>query len=229
MRPARAHLRTAIACLALCGWLASTAHAEPIDRSFPAGVGARFSFSSAVANGELVLSIATSSASRVAVECFFAAAGRSMWEQFVIDLTSGAPTVSEGYLLTAEASAPERIPPAALQGLSDLMLTDFLISTRAQLDRYKKGVEQLTVPASAAPITATRYEHTKGGQTLTFWLSDAARPLGLVKLESRGDKMSQRYTLLLVSGMKNVGRKIDPAKAVPLSSEGQALLEAASR
>jgi hypothetical protein len=83
----------------------------------------------------------------------------------------------------------------------------------------------LSVPASSTPLLATRYEQEKEGQVLTYWISDEARPLGLVKLRSRGPKASQNYELVLVSLLKNVGRKIDPNKAVALTAEGRAVLD----
>jgi hypothetical protein len=219
-------MRTRIATILLALASAAAARADNLERSFPAGAGSRFAFSSAMAKGEVVIAIAASAPGRVAVECYFSAGGKEMWEQFTVDVSSGAPVVADGYLLTADGQAPERIPPDLLKGLDDVALTDFLITDRAQLERYKKGVERITIPASHANVSATRYEQPLGGggQTITFWISDEAKPIGLVKLESRGPKPSQTYALELLALVHHVGRKIDPAKAVPLSREGRALL-----
>ena len=139
-------------------------------------------------------------------------------------LAGSPPALVDGYLLTGEARAPERIPLDLLRRLDDLSLSDFVIADRAQLERYKKGVERLTIAASPTPISATRYEQQKGDHTIIYWLSDAVRPIGLVRLESRGEKPQHNYALELTSLLKNVGRKIDPQKAVPLSAEGRAIL-----
>jgi hypothetical protein len=100
-----------------------------------------------------------------------------------------------------------------LRGSERFGVTDFLLTDRAQLEPYKKGEESIALFPSQPPLAATRYERTSGDQTLTFWLSDAARPIGLLQLVSRGPKPSQNYALRLRALLRNVGRKIDPAKA----------------
>jgi hypothetical protein len=200
-----------------------------VPRSFPAGSGARYAFSSSVGAAELTVSIAESSSNRVVVEFYFAQHGllpSEMWQQFVLDLPAGgAPVVSEGYLITGEGRAPERIPADLLRGLEDASVSDFLFASRADIDRYRKADERVQVPAAQAPIASVRYEQTSGAQTITFWISDDAKPIGLVKLRSRGAKASQNYQLELASLLAHVGRKIDRSKAVPISAESRALLQ----
>jgi len=182
-------MRSAIVALLLC--LSAVVRAD-LSRSFPARSGARYAFHSPLGNAAVTLSIVESSGNRVVVEVYFARTGlvaSSMWQQFVLDVSSGKPVVREGYLLTGEGRAPERMPSEALAGLDNASLSDFLITSRAYLERWKKGTERIVVPASGpAGIQATRYEQPTGNQVVTYWLSDDAKPLGLVKLVSRGDK-----------------------------------------
>jgi len=201
------------------------ARAESLTASFPPGSGSRFTFASPYGTGELVVSIAASTPARLTVECAFAVGAHELWQAFVIDAASRPPVVVGGFLLTGGARAPERIPPELLRGVDTFALDELLLGDRAALERFRIGDEQIVVPASPTPIRATRYERTKGDQTLTFWLSDDARPIGLVRLVSRGARASQSYTLELRALLKNVGRKIDPAKAVPLKPENRALFE----
>jgi hypothetical protein len=196
-----------------CLLFAAAARAESLADRFPPGSGSRFDFTSPAVRGELVISIAASTATRVTIE-YFIAAGAEMWQQFTVDVSSGVAQLAEGYLLVGNG-APERIPPEILRSLNDLSVADFLISSRAQLERYKKGQDR----------DGTRYQYTRGAQTITFWLSDAAAPIGLAKLESRGSKIDHGYALTLRALIKNAGRKIDPARAVPLSAEHRALLD----
>ena len=218
--------RAALVAFMLC--LAAVARAD-LSRSFPAHSGARYAFRSPLGSAAVTISIVESSASRVVIEVYFARPGllaSAMWQQFVLDVSSGKPVVREGYLLTAEGHAPERIPASALAGLDNASLSDFLISSRADLDRWKQGVERVVVPASGpGGIEATRYEQRTGTQVVTYWLSDDARPLGLVKLVSRGDKPSQTYELALEAVLTNVGARIDRKKAIDLTPEGRALLQ----
>ncbi len=208
---------------------ANPARAQSLEESFPSGQGARFAFSSPVVRGELVLSIVASSAQRVTIECLFSGAGRDLWEQFTLDVSSGAPVVTDGYLLTSSSGDPERIPPDLLRGLDDVALADFLLRDRAQLERDQKGAEPVVVGALGATVGTTRYERNSAGRTLTYWLSEIARPLRLVKLESRGPKPQQNYSLTLTALLRRVGSKIDPARAMPMKPETRALLQAPLR
>jgi len=205
------------------------ADAQSLDSLFPAGAGSRFAFLSPMVKGELVVSIAASSEKQIVLECFFSAAGTEMWEQFTIDLSSGTPSVSSGYILTGGARVPEQIPSDMLRGLDAVDLADFLIADRAQIERYKKGDELLRIPASRAPVQTSRYEHNKSGQTITYWLSDAVRPLRIARIESKGNKTGRTYKLDLLTLMRNVGRKIDPTTAVPMSPQTREWLLGQSR
>jgi hypothetical protein len=209
--------------------LAQTAWADNIPRSFPAGTGARYQLHTPTGNASVTISIAESSAKHVVVEMYFAGQGfmsSEMWQQYVIDLPgNGAPVVREGYMLRGEASAPERMPADVLAGLDNASVADFLIASRGDLDRWKRGDERVVVPASGpGGIAATKYEQPTGSQVVTYWISDDAKPLGLVKLVSRGTKPAQSYEFALESVLTHVGTKIDRKRATPLTAEGRAVL-----
>jgi hypothetical protein len=116
------------------------------------------------------------------------------------------------------------MPEAYLKGASGgLQVNDFLFSNQAQLDKDKIGVE--TVEIAEGSTKATHYRTSRNGQTIDYWISDDAKPMGLVMLISKNPKKpEQNYGLELVNLMENVKAKILPEKAVPLSEKGKALL-----
>jgi hypothetical protein len=211
---------------------ALTASAAEIARSFPPGQGARFELHQADGTQALVvISITEASARRLGVEYYITATGSlvpiELWQQYVLApaLNPGGTRLEliEGYILAPELQGPERVSGEYLKGFDGVAMNDFLFAERAELERHRAGPdEKVTTPAGE--VTAARYRRERSGQTVEFWISDEAKPLGLVKLVSRGSKPEHNYTLYLVSMVRGLKPKIDPAKARPLSETGKKLL-----
>ncbi|MEW6055106.1 MAG: hypothetical protein AB1540_00705 [Bdellovibrionota bacterium] len=204
----------------------SNAKPKSIAESFPPGSGSKFLLSMADGtSANLIISIASSSSSRVAVEYYFSStdAPIELWQQFIIE---GAGTarlrVAEGYIYAKELKHPERIPKDHLTGIDETEINEFLFSTSIQSAEFRVGEDVVQVPAGQ--VSAKRFKKQREGATLEYWISEQASPLGLVKLVSKGPKPEQNYTIVLGSLVKNVKPKIDPSAAEPLSATGRGFL-----
>jgi hypothetical protein len=211
-------------------FFAFAVHAQNLSQSFPAGSGANYKIRMGQDNTpiHLALYVAGTRVDSVHIEYFLETKGLlpvQMWQQFEIGVAPGkSAEIRKGYVLTKELTQPETMPEAYLKGASGgLQVNDFLFSNQAQLDKDKIGVE--TVEIAAGSTKATHYRTSRNGQTIDYWISDDAKPMGLVMLISKNPKKpEQNYGLELVNLMENVKAKILPEKAVPLSEKGKALL-----
>lgn len=172
--------------------------------------------------------VAGSAKDRVSIEYFISSRESlipvEMWQQFEIVPKDGKTNVTKGYVQTKELKNPETLTGDYLKGMQGgVQVNDFLFSNESELNKNKIGIEEVEVPAGKDK--ATHYRTTSGGQTIDYWISDEAKPIGLVKLTSKhatDDK--KNYSLALTSLMKNVKPYIDPSKAVPLSNLGKSFL-----
>jgi hypothetical protein len=122
-----------------------------------------------------------------------------------------------------------RLPDTHLSGMGSLDMSFFLLSeAELQGTAQKKdgpkwlGQEKLQTPAGA--VTCSHFRLERSGQQLDFWVSDAARPIGLVRMVSVGKKSNENYKLELEELLSGVAAKIDPVKAGPLSEEMKSIL-----
>ncbi|MDE3035227.1 MAG: hypothetical protein KGJ14_04565, partial [Nitrospirota bacterium] len=103
----------------------------------------------------------------------------------------------------------------------------FLLSEadlRAGSSKDLKSLGQETITSAAGQVRCLHYRAEKGGQTLDFWASDEAKPIGLVRMVSTGKKKEDNYRLELKELLSGIAPKIDPSKAGPLSDEMKAIL-----
>ena len=166
-------------------------------------------------------------ASRTVIEVFAAAQlADPLWQQFVIGLKGDRPVVESGYIQVGN-KAPMVLPKQHLSGVGGLDVGLFMLS-EAELRKGKTGdlklvgSETLTTPAGT--VACSHYRLDKGGQKIDAWISDEARPIGLVRMVSVGQKTEQNYQLELRELLSGIAPKIDPAKAGPLSDEMKAIL-----
>jgi hypothetical protein len=148
----------------------------------------------------------------------------SMWQQFEIDLGSGfGAQIKNGYVKTKELPKPEKMTSEYLVGGSGVQVNDFLFNDPKVLQKDKIGDETIQVPAGET--SATHYRTSNNGQTVDYWISEDAKPIGLVRLTSRhATDTGQNYSLELEGLMKNVKPMINPLDAVPLTNMGKSLL-----
>ena len=209
--------------------LSTSAFADNLSTSFPAGKGANYRVKMRQDTTPIDLSIyvAGTRVDSVHIEYFMEAKGIipvQMWQQFEIGVTKSGAEVRKGYVFTKETPNPEIMPADYLKGAAGgIQVNDFMFADKAQLEKDKVGVEMVEIAAGSTK--ATHYRVNNNGQTVEYWISDDAKPMGLVMLVSKSPKNeNQNYSLELVSLMENVKAKILPEKAVSLTEKGKALL-----
>lgn len=145
----------------------------------------------------------------------------AMWQQFIVSMKAERPIIEAGYVQVGSRS-PMILTAEYLAGTESLDVNMFLL-TEAELrdgkqkDIQRAGQEKITTPAGT--VLCSRYKVERPDQKLEFWLSDEARPIGLVRLVSTGKKTEQNYRLELEELLSGLAAKINPAKAVPLTDE----------
>lgn len=166
-------------------------------------------------------------ARRVVIEVFAAAQlSEPLWQQFHLSVKGSRPTVEAGYIQMGN-KAPMRLPDTHLSGMGNLDMSLFLLS-EAELQWSAKdgpkrlGQEKIQTPAGA--VTCSHFRLERSGQQVDFWVSDVARPIGLVRMVSAGRESIDNYKLELAELLSGVVAKIDPVKAGPLSEEMKAIL-----
>lgn len=204
--------------------------ANDIPTLFPVGSGSKFDLELADGIGaELTITIAASSKDTVAVEYYFTSRqlvrAMDLWQQYVLRLPdNGPPELTAGYIFSQMLTAPQKLPLGFLTNLGGIQLSDFLIARNADLDALKIGEEHVILPAGRTK--ATHYRKRSQGQTLDFWISDDAKPIGLVRMASvDATRAEQNYTITLSSLLKNVRPTIDPTKAIPFDDRGKAFFD----
>lgn len=204
--------------------------AQNLSQSFPAGRGAIYKIKMKNSSEPIHLNlyVAGTRVDSVHIEYFLESRGLfpiQLWQQFEIAVTEKGPTqIRKGYILAKELKAPEIIPEKYLSGASGgIQVNDFVFVDKTRLEKLRIGVE--TVEIAAGTTKATHYRTTSNGQTVDFWISDDAKPVGLVLLTSKSEvNMDQNYTLELDSMVENVRPKILPENAIPLSKDGESYL-----
>lgn len=212
----------------LVGFLTTSAFAQDLSKSFPAGKGSTFKL--VMQDGppiDLSIYVASSTSGAVNVEYYMNATGSlvpvQMWQQFEVKISRGKADIQKGYLKTKELRAPQIIPSEYLKGYDGVQVNDFLFSSEAELDKNKIGVDEVDIPAGKTK--ANHYRTINNNQTIDYWISDDAKPIGLVKLVSTSLKDPKKnYKIELKSLMENVRATIDPSLAGPLTDVGRAFL-----
>jgi hypothetical protein len=144
-----------------------------------------------------------------------------MWQQFIVSMKADRPAIEAGYVQVGSRS-PMVLTAQYLAGTESLDINMFLLTEAELRDGRQKhiqriGQEKITTPAGT--VTTTKYQMDRPDQKLEFWLSDEARPIGLIRLVSSGKKTEQNYRLELEELLSGLAPKINPAKAVPLTDE----------
>jgi hypothetical protein len=204
--------------------------AQKLEESFPIGKGSTFKLKMKAGGPAIDVSIYVASVQKTSLNIEYFMQSKAgllpitMWQQFEIELSDGFPAVvANGYVQTKELKTPEKMPPEYLKGFDGVKVNDFLFASEAELNKNKISDETVETPAGKA--SATHYRTNNNGQTVDYWISNSAKPIGLVKLVSQGEKIqNQNYSLELVSLMNNVKAYIDPSKSTPLSENGKAYL-----
>ncbi len=215
--------------LILAVLFSTIAHAGDLTQSFPPGKGSVYQLE---VQGQKIpmdvsIYVASSGKENVNIEYFISSRESfipiEMWQQFEITPSSSGAKVTKGFIQTKELKNPEILSGDYLNGFDGVRVNDFLFSTESELNKSKIGDEMVEVPAGKDK--AAHYRTTAKDQTIDYWISPEAKPIGLVKLTSKHPSDPKKnYKLELTSLMKNVKAYIDPAKGVPLTDRGRSYL-----
>lgn len=148
----------------------------------------------------------------------------NFWQQYQVKKEGSGPIeLINGYVYAPEFKAPEKITKEYFNVNKGVEVNDFLFTKKGEIQKFYLGDEEVTVPAGT--VKASHYRKSKNGQTIDFWISEVARPIGLIKLVSQQvGNPTNNYQLELTSLVKNVKATIDPKQAKPLSKYGKAYL-----
>lgn len=217
-----------IPLISLC--LAASADAGPLaSLAKEQGNGSRFTMQAQGSTYDLQIGLVKvdQGTGLVTVEVFAAAQlADPLWQQFTLSTTGPRPKIEAGYIQVG-SKAPMKLQEKHLAGTSNLDINLFLLS-EADLRKDTMGslkpVGQEAIRTKAGTVHCGHYRLERPEQTLDLWISDDARPIGLIKLVSTGKKPTDNYRLELQELLSGIAAKIDPRRAVPLSDEMKALL-----
>jgi len=223
--------------LALLGWLLIVlppplkAGTDPLaGLAKEQGNGSRFTMQSQGTTFDLNVGLlkVDSAAGRAVIEVFAAAQlSDPLWQQFVLAVKGERPVVESGYIQVGN-KAPMVLPKQHLTGVGSLDVGLFLLSeSELRKGGSAKGLklvgsETLTTPAGK--VACSHYRVETAAQKVDVWVSDEARPIGLVRMVSSGKQPTENYQLELQELLSGIAPKIDPAKAGPLTPEMKAIL-----
>ncbi len=203
-------------------------YAQNLSQSFPAGSGSEFEIKFKQDNTKTNLSIyiAATRTDSVFVEFFIETKDLIpllLWQQFEIGITTQGSEIRSGYIQGSEFNNPEIIPKNLIKEESGIPLTDFLFKNDKNQNANFLGDE--IVEVAAGSTKAKHFQITKNKQILDYWISDEAKPLGLVMLTSKNPEIKeQNYSIQLLNIIENKKAKILPEKAIPLTEKGKSIL-----
>ena len=145
-----------------------------------------------------------------------------MAQQFHLGLVNGKIQILKGLLKIPMVEKPQILPAEYLEGFNGVQVKSFLIGSAQDLDDKKIGSESIT--ANGKKYSTVHYRHTENGQTIDYWVSDQAKPMGLVKLTSKGSSTQHNYNMLLKGTRSNLKAEIDESRAEPLNSTAKSFL-----
>lgn len=145
-----------------------------------------------------------------------------MWQQFQLGLVNGKVSILKGIMKIPQIGKPQILPNEYLQGYDGVQMKSFLISSESQLNGKKVTTENVT--ANGKTFSSTHYRHGENNQQVDFWISDEAKPLGLVKMSSKGGALGMNYTMEYRGSATGVKSGINPAEAEPLNDMAKAFL-----
>lgn len=209
--------------------MSSIGFAKESERPYKLGDGAQYQVSTQVGPAEVsIYFVPSASPTDMAVEFYFNTKQSfvpiQLWQQFHLSTNKSGKSglkMKKGFIFS-DAFGNRELGHEYLQGYEGVQLQQFLISSKEDLKKHWIGKETVSVPAGK--VQADHYRMENNGQTVDFWIHHSSKPIGLVKLISKGPKASQQYEMKLNSLLKNVKRKIDPAKSQPMDEKTQSYL-----
>lgn len=202
---------------------------QNLSQSFPAGSGSKYEiqFKDQSDPTEISIYVAGTRSDSLFIEFFMESKGIipvQLWQQFEIEIQEGKSKIKSGYLYAKDFKTAEIIPPKMLKEESGIPLNDFLIFEKGKAPG--KFIAEEIVEIAAGSTKAKHYQMIKNDQTLDFWISDEAKPIGLVMLTSKNHKKSdQNYSIQMMNLIENKKSQIKPEEATTITERGLSILK----
>jgi hypothetical protein len=209
-------------------FFAGVVHAADEFPNYTIGEGSKYVLNTDSGPTEVTMAVIKRTGDRLVIEVMMKSLSDSsalqiqMWQQFHLRLVSGKMQIEKGIMKIPQIEKPQIFPAEYLQGYSGVKMNSFLIKSEKDISGKKVGTESLTTDAGS--FKAAHYQHTENGQNLHFWIADAAKPFGLVKMTSKGSGMGQNYSMTLKGSVSGYKSNVDASKAEPLNEMAKAFL-----
>jgi hypothetical protein len=209
-------------------FFASFVHAADKFPNYTIGDGSKYVLNTDAGPTEVTMAVIKRTDDRLVIEIMMKSLNDSsalqveMWQQFHLRLVGGKMQIEKGIMKIPQIEKPQIFPAEYLQGYSGVKMKSFLINSEKDVSGKKVGAE--TVTTESGSLQTTHYKHAENGQDLHFWIADAAKPFGLVKMTSKGTGMGQNYQMTLKGSVSGYTSKVDATKAEPLNEIAKAFL-----
>ncbi len=189
---------------------------------------------------EVTIAFVESTADKVVVEIFMdsktdsSKLGVKMWQQFQLGLVKGKVGITKGILKIPQIGKSQILPAEYLQGYSGVQMKSFLIGSAGEMSGKKIGTEKIT--ADGKTFECTHYRQGENSQTVDYWVSDDAKPVGLVKLSSAGSGSNSgsggagassggmNYSMIYTGRVSGIKSQINASEAEPMNDMMKAFL-----
>lgn len=189
------------------------------------GSGSLFEMKLASGNAQMAIVVVDRNSQELGLEFYFkdlSAVGIEMWQRFQVRPQGKKLNLSQGYVLMPQLGDPFILSDEYLKGFDGAQISSFMLESENEFQEYKIDVEKITVPAGT--IEATHYRMTERSQTIDYWVHESAKPVGIVKMTSKGKSIKENYSLELKTLLSNAAPKINIKKARPLTPEAKKFL-----
>lgn len=190
------------------------------------GSGSLFELKLSSGIAQIAITVASRTSTDIALEFYFkdqSFTGIEMWQRFHVQPSGKKLSLSQGYVLMPQLGGdPFILTDEYLKGFDGAQISTFMFESADDLRQAKVGIEKITVPAGT--IEATHYRIIDRDQTVDFWTHESAKPIGIVKMISKGKSLKHNYSLELKTLVTNSAPKIDTKKARPLTKEAKEIL-----
>lgn len=160
-----------------------------------------------------------------AIEMYFETPGMGrpiqLWQQFHLAKPGNKIHVKNAFIFSYNFGV-RRLDKEYLKGFDGVQLNQFLVSSQEELKKHFISQERIQVPAGV--VNAHRYRVESAGQTVDFWIHHDSKPIGLVKMISKGGKASQNYSMKLTRLLSGVAQKIISKEALPMDDKTRSFL-----
>jgi len=207
---------------------AATPAAQKTFPQYEIGAGGKYQLQVGNDPSDVTMAVISRTDDRLVIEILIeskndsAALGVKMWQQFHLKLVDGKIQIEKGIMKIPQIGKPQIFPNEYLQGYSGVKMQSFLINSEKDMSGKKIATESVTTDGGT--FQTSHYRHSENSQTLDFWIAQAAKPFGLVKMNSVGGQFGQTYNMTFKGSVSGYKSQIDATQAEPLSDMAKAFL-----